>query len=91
MTDNKRHNEMKKFKRHRYYGFWDQDIRMSKLSRLGDPLEKLNEGIDFEIFRSLLEEKLSIEPKGVGGRRSYSYVLMFKIMIFHIPALLQSV
>ena len=72
---------MKKFKRHRDYGFWDQDIRMSKLSRLGDPLEKLNEGVDFEIFRSLLLEKLTIEPKGVGGRPPYDYVLMFKIMI----------
>jgi IS5 family transposase len=72
---------MKKFKRHRDYGFWDQDIRMSKLSRLGDPLEKLNAGVDFEQFRSLLEEKLSMEPKGVGGRPPYDYVLMFKIMI----------
>ena len=72
---------MKKFKRHRDYGFWDQDIRMSKLSQLGDPLEKLNSGIDFEIFRSLLEEKQTIEPKGIGGRPPYDYVLMFKVMI----------
>jgi IS5 family transposase len=72
---------MQKFKRHRDYGFWDQDIRLSKLSRLGDPLEKLNAGIDFEKFRSLLEDKLTIEPKGIGGRRPYDYVLMFKIMI----------
>jgi len=72
---------MKKFKRHRDYGFWDQDIRMSKLSQLGDPLEKLNEGINFEMFRSLLEDKLTAEPNGVGGRPPYDYVLMFKIMI----------
>ncbi|KAA6307420.1 hypothetical protein EZS27_040911 [termite gut metagenome] len=42
---------MKTFKKHRDYGFWDQDIRLSKLSRLGDPLEKLYEGVDFEKFR----------------------------------------
>jgi len=72
---------MKKFKRHRDYGFWDQDIRMSKLSQLGDPLEKLDKGINFEMFRSLLEEKLTMEPKGIGGRPPYDYVLMFKIMI----------
>ena len=72
---------MKKFKRHRDYGFWDQDIRMSKLSQLGDPLEKLNEGINFEMFRSLLEDKLTAEPNGAGGRPPYDYVLMFKIMI----------
>jgi hypothetical protein len=50
---------MKNFKRHRDYGFWDQDIRLSKISKLGDPLEKLNSGINFELFRSLLEDKLS--------------------------------
>lgn len=72
---------MKRFKRHRDYGFFDQDIRLSKLSELGDPLEKLDSGIDFNIFRDLLEEKLSTLPKGKGGRPPYDYVLMFKISI----------
>ena len=72
---------MKRFKRHRDYGFWDQDIRLSKLSQLGDPLERLNKGIDFEMFRDLLEEKLTKETQGVGGRPPYDYVMMFKVMI----------
>src|SRR5215510_5536908 len=72
---------MKTFKRHRDYGFWDQDIRLSKLSQLGDPLEKLGKGVDFEMFRALLEERLIHEPKGKGGRPPYDYVLMFKILI----------
>jgi len=72
---------MKRFKRHRDYGFFDQDIRLSKLSQLGDPLEKLNNNIDFEVFRSMLEEGLSKEPKGPGGRPPYDYVMMFKIAI----------
>jgi IS5 family transposase len=72
---------MKKFKRHRDYGFFDQDIRLTKLSELGDPLEKLNAHIDFEIFRDLLETKLSKIAKGKGGRKPYDYVLMFKILI----------
>jgi IS5 family transposase len=72
---------MKKFKKHRDYGFWDQDIRLSKLSRLGDPLEKLNGGVDFELFRTLLEDTLSKMPKGSGGRPPYDYILMFKILI----------
>ena len=71
----------KTFKRHRDYGFWDQDIRLSKLSQLGDPLENLNKGVDFEMFRLLLEEGLNKEPSGNGGRPPYDYVLMFKIMI----------
>ena len=46
---------MKRYKRYKDYGFFDQDIRLSKLSQLGDPLEKLNDGIDFEKFRNFLE------------------------------------
>ena len=72
---------MKTFKRHRDYGFFDQDIRMSKLSQLGYPLEKLNKCIDFEIFRSALEDGLTKEAKEPGGRPPYDYVMMFKIVI----------
>jgi len=72
---------MKKIKRHRDYGFFDQDIRLSKLSKLGDPLEKLNKGIDFEVFRKILEEKLSKLEKRKGGRPPYDYVLLFKVII----------
>jgi len=72
---------MKKFKRHRDYGFWDQDIRLSKLSQLGDPLERLNQGVDFELFRTLLEQNIGKSSNGKGGRPPYDYVLMFKILI----------
>ena len=72
---------VKRYKRHRDYGFFDQDIRLSKLSQLGDPLERLNTGVDFEMFRELLETSLHKDPKGKGGRPPYDYVLMFKIQI----------
>ena len=72
---------MKTFKRHRDYGFFDQDIRLAKLSQLGDPLEKLNQGIDFEIFRKLLEVGYEKVAKGKVGRRPFDYVMMFKILI----------
>ena len=72
---------MKTFKRSKAIGFFDEDFRLSKLTQLGDPLARLNAGIDFEIFRTALTEKLTIEPKGKGGRRPYDYVLMFKILI----------
>jgi transposase, IS5 family len=62
---------LKQFKRHRDYGFFDQDIRLSKLSQLGDPLEKLNNGVDFELFRALLETNLEKVAKGKGGRRPF--------------------
>lgn len=72
---------MKVFKKHRDYGFFDQDIRLTKLSQLGDPLERLNKGIDFEFFRSILTEKLTKLSVGAGGRPPYDYVMMFKILI----------
>ena len=66
---------MKTFKRSKAIGFFDEDFRLSKLTQLGDPLALLNAGIDFEIFRTALTEKLTIEPKGKGGRRPNDYVL----------------
>ncbi len=72
---------MKRYKRHRDYGFFDQDFRLSKLTELGDPLDRLNQGVDFEMFRPLLEKRLYKEPKGKGGRPPYDYVLLFKILI----------
>jgi len=72
---------MKTFKKHCDYGFWDQDIRLSRLSKLGDPLETLQKGVNFEKFRELLEESLTKEAKGDGGRPPYDYVMMFRILI----------
>jgi IS5 family transposase len=72
---------MKKFKRNKAIGFFDEDFRLTKLSQLGDPLQRLSAGVDFEIFREMLVEKLHIEPKAKGGRKPYDYVLMFKVLI----------
>src|SRR5471030_964758 len=72
---------MKSFKRHRAMGLFDSDFRLEKLIRLGDPLHRLSEGIDFELFRPKLEEGLSKLAQGAGGRPPYDYVLMFKILV----------
>jgi IS5 family transposase len=74
-------NVLKSFKRSKAIGFFDEDFRLEKLTRLGDPLDRLRQGIDFELFRPLLLEKLHTLPKGEGGRKPYDYVLMFKILI----------
>lgn len=71
----------KRYKRHRDLGLFDQDFRLEKLSQLGDPLEKLASGIDFELFRTFLEDNLAKLEKGSGGRPPYDYVLMFKILV----------
>ena len=71
----------KRYKRHRDYCFFDQDIRLCKLSQLGDPLEHLSKEVDFELFRNTLEAAFDRPAKGKGGRPPYDYVLMFKILI----------
>jgi IS5 family transposase len=72
---------MKKFKRSKAIGLFDEDFRLEKLTKLGDPLVRLSKGVDFELFRPFLIEELHVEPKDDGGRKPYDYVLMFKILI----------
>lgn len=63
-------------------GFFDEVEQLEKLSKLKDPLEKLNTTIDFEIFRATLNtiyEKT--DRKSEAGAKGYDYVLMLKIII----------
>ena len=60
---------------------FNETFRLEKLSRQNDSLVKLNNRIDFELFRPLLEEILQKEHKGKGGCPPYDYVMMFKILI----------
>lgn len=65
-------------------GFFDEERRLDKLSELGDSLERLNDVIDWELFRPILDKgmaKMKAEPKGPGGRPPYDYVLLFKILV----------
>lgn len=63
-------------------GLFDEQIRLEKLSRKQDPLERLSMYIDFEYFRKPLENSLTRgNDKSKGGRPAYDSVLMFKILI----------
>jgi IS5 family transposase len=62
-------------------GLFDEEFRLEMLSKQGDPLQKLNEVIDWESFRHILKRIFSKEAKGPGGRPPYDYVMMFKILI----------
>jgi transposase, IS5 family len=63
-------------------GLFDEQIRLEKLSKLQDPLERLSTHIDFEFFRAPLESALLQDTdKSKGGRPPYDVVLMFKILI----------
>lgn len=63
-------------------GLFDEQIRLEKLSKKQDPLERLSSYIDFEYFRKPLEKALIKDnDKSKGGRPAYDSVLMFKILI----------
>lgn len=63
-------------------GLFDEQIRLEKLSKKVDPLERLSSHIDFEYFRKPLEKALSKDrDMSKGGRPSYDLVMMFKILI----------
>ena len=62
-------------------GLFDEQIRLEKLSKKQDPLERLGSHIDFEFFRKPLEKALGKPDYSKGGRPAYDYVLLFKILI----------
>lgn len=63
-------------------GFFDEQVALEKLSKLKDPLDKLNSHIDFEVFRPTLEVIYSKpNAKSNAGARPFDYLLMFKILI----------
>jgi len=60
----------------------DEDNRLERLSKLGDPLEKVIAAVDFELFRPLLNRIFGkVKDESKGGRPSWDFLLMFKIMI----------
>jgi IS5 family transposase len=61
--------------------FFDENDRLAELSKMGDPLEKLNRNMDWESLREILTKPFKKEAKGPGGRPPFDYVMMFKILI----------
>ena len=62
-------------------GFFDENDRLAELSKLGDPLEKLNRHLNWENLRWKLNKALKKEAQGPGGRPPFDYVMMFKILV----------
>ena len=62
-------------------GFFDVDQRHEEISRMGDPLKKLNECIPWDNFLLVLSELDNKERKNNAGRKAYPAILMFKIII----------
>ncbi|WP_287140951.1 hypothetical protein [Mesorhizobium sp.] len=51
-------------------GFWDIEERYVRLSEAGDPLEKLNAVVPWEVFRKPLAKALKRSDGAKGGRPS---------------------
>jgi len=63
-------------------GLFDEEFTIEKLSKIGNPLEKISQVIDFEMFRELLESKLlNTNKKSNAGAKPYDVVMLFKIII----------
>lgn len=62
-------------------GFFDLENRHDQLEALGDPLPKLNQIVDWEGFRALLERIRQKDRKSNAGRKPYDVILMLKVLV----------
>src|SRR5271156_2463094 len=62
-------------------GFFDMQNRFEKISKIKNSLEKLNQYINWEIFRPILDSALGRSNSEKGGRPAYDAILMFKILV----------
>jgi IS5 family transposase len=60
---------------------FDLENRYASLSEAGDPLERLDAAIDWEIFRPILVRIDAKERKSAAGRKPTCRILMFKMLI----------
>jgi IS5 family transposase len=65
----------------RQSGLFDWQRRFEQLDKGGDPLVKLNEVMNWEIFRPKLETLRDKKRKSNAGRKPFDVILMFKILI----------
>lgn len=73
---------MSKYKTTGKQTLFDAENAAQKLSEIGNPLEKLDSVIDFEMFRSRLEESMvNHSTKSNAGAKQYDVVMMFKVMV----------
>lgn len=63
-------------------GLFDEQENIEKLSIIGNPLDRVEEVVDFEMFRDTLEDALlNKEKKNNAGAKPFDVVMMFKILI----------
>ena len=71
---------MNKFKKTNTTSLFSEEYRLEKLSKQGDPLERLNKVVHWEYFRELVE-KIHEKKMVNAGPKPYDPLLMLKILI----------
>ena len=62
-------------------GLFDAQDRLEELHAMGDPLQRLDRIIDWDVFRPVLATIPKEDPKGPGGRPAFDPLLMFKVLV----------
>ena len=62
-------------------GLFDLSDHLECLLQTGDPLEALDRHVDFEAFRSILEDTLEYGDRPKGGRPPYGAATMFTVQV----------
>jgi len=57
------------------------DKQLDRLTKLGDPLERINAAIDWELFRAPIRKRIRKEDNSKGGRPPMDEIMMFKITL----------
>ena len=70
-----------KYKKQGQTGLFGDYFRLEKMSSIGDPLEKLNRVIPWEIFSPVLQNIENRNKRSNAGAKPYPPLLMFKILI----------
>lgn len=71
---------MSKYKTSGTTSLFSEHYRLEKLSKQGDPLERLNTVVDWEYFRETIE-RIHKKKMVTAGPKPYDPILMFKILI----------
>ena len=63
-------------------GLFDYEFQLDEIKKHQPPLQKLNQIIDWELFRKPLEDAfVNDNRKSNAGRKAYDRLLLFKILI----------
>jgi IS5 family transposase len=65
----------------RQFDMFAIDNRLASLSKIGDPLERMNQYIKWEAFQPIVDRVFAYERKSEAGRPPYDYLVMLKVLV----------